>query len=58
VKFYAQNVNPNERWPWSQWVYTGENKTIRVGKADGSNVGRPAAAITSRSSGQPARRAD
>ncbi|MGI8211469.1 phage tail protein, partial [Klebsiella pneumoniae] len=24
---------------WSQWVYTGENKTIRVAKADGSNVG-------------------
>ncbi|HBS5695765.1 TPA: phage tail protein [Klebsiella variicola] len=39
VKFYAQNVNPNERYPWSQWVYTGENKTIRVAKADGSNVG-------------------
>ncbi|EMN5578384.1 phage tail protein [Klebsiella pneumoniae] len=39
VKFYAQNVNPNDRYPWSQWVYTGENKTIRVGKADGSNVG-------------------
>ncbi|MFB8475206.1 phage tail protein, partial [Klebsiella michiganensis] len=32
------NLNPNERWPWSQWVYTGENKTIRVGKADGSDV--------------------
>ncbi|WP_225377614.1 tail fiber protein, partial [Klebsiella pneumoniae] len=28
VKFYAQNVNPNERFPWSEWVYTGENKTI------------------------------
>ncbi|MCR4493439.1 phage tail protein [Klebsiella pneumoniae] len=39
VKFYAQNVNPNERYPWSQWVYTGENKTIRVGKVDGSDVG-------------------
>lgn len=39
VKFYAQNVDPNERYPWSQWVYTGENKTIRIGKADGSNVG-------------------
>ncbi|MBZ7433152.1 phage tail protein [Klebsiella michiganensis] len=38
VKFYAQNVNPNERYPWSRWVYTGENKTIRVGKADGSDV--------------------
>ncbi|HBU6376194.1 TPA: phage tail protein [Klebsiella variicola] len=39
VKFYAQNINPNERYPWSQWVYTGENKTIRIGKADGSDVG-------------------
>lgn len=39
VKFYAQNVDPNERYPWSEWVYTGENKTIRVGKADGSDVG-------------------
>ncbi|HHB8572310.1 TPA: phage tail protein [Klebsiella pneumoniae] len=39
VKFYAQSVNPNERYPWSEWVYTGENKTIRVAKADGSNVG-------------------
>ena len=38
VKFYAQNVNPNERYPWSKWVYTGENKTIRVGKADDSDV--------------------
>ncbi|HBR2824763.1 phage tail protein [Klebsiella pneumoniae] len=40
VRFFAQNVDPNEKWPWSQWVYTGENKTIRVGKADGSNVGQ------------------
>ena len=40
VKFYAQNINPNERYPWSEWVYTGENKTIRVGKADGSDVGQ------------------
>ncbi|HBR0999335.1 TPA: phage tail protein [Klebsiella pneumoniae] len=39
VRFFAQNIDPNERWPWSQWVYTGENKTIRVAKADGSNVG-------------------
>ncbi len=39
VRFFAQNIDPNERWPWSQWVYTGENKTIRVGKADGSDVG-------------------
>ncbi|WP_118842456.1 phage tail protein [Raoultella ornithinolytica] len=39
TRFFNQNLNPNEKWPWSQWVYTGENKTIRVGKADGSNVG-------------------
>ncbi|MBL1929370.1 phage tail protein, partial [Klebsiella pneumoniae] len=30
VRFFAQNVDPNEKWPWSQWTYTGENKTIRV----------------------------
>ncbi|WIO42634.1 phage tail protein [Klebsiella electrica] len=40
TRFFIQNLNPNERWPWSQWVYTGENKTIRVGKVDGSNVGQ------------------
>ncbi|HBR5936135.1 TPA: phage tail protein [Klebsiella pneumoniae] len=40
VRFYSQNVNPNDLYPWSQWVYTGENKTIRIGKADGSNVGQ------------------
>ncbi|VTM15425.1 Uncharacterised protein [Raoultella terrigena] len=40
VRFFAQNIDPNERWPWSEWVYTGENKTIRVGKADGSDVGQ------------------
>lgn len=39
TRFFNQNVNPNEKWPWSEWVYTGENKTIRVGKADGSDVG-------------------
>lgn len=40
TRFFNQNLNPNERWPWSEWVYTGENKTIRVGKADGSDVGK------------------
>lgn len=40
TRFFNQNVNPNEKWPWSEWVYTGENKTIRVGKADDSNVGQ------------------
>ncbi|MBX4806279.1 phage tail protein, partial [Klebsiella pneumoniae] len=39
VRFFAQNVDPNEKWPWSEWVYTGENKSIRVGKADGSDIG-------------------
>lgn len=39
TRFFNQNLNPNERWPWSEWVYTGENKTIRVAKADGSNIG-------------------
>ncbi|MCQ0549773.1 phage tail protein [Klebsiella pneumoniae] len=40
VRFFAQNIDPNDKWPWSEWVYTGENKTIRVGKADGSDVGQ------------------
>ncbi|HBT4726458.1 TPA: phage tail protein [Klebsiella variicola subsp. variicola] len=40
TRLFIENVNPNEFWPWSQWVYTGENKTIRVGKADGSDVGQ------------------
>ncbi|HBR1554036.1 TPA: phage tail protein [Klebsiella quasipneumoniae subsp. quasipneumoniae] len=39
VKFYAQNVNPNDRYPWTEWTYTGEKKTIRVGSASGSDVG-------------------
>ena len=40
VKFYAQNVDPNERYPWTEWVYTGEDRTIRIGKASGSNIGQ------------------
>jgi len=40
ARFYAKNINPNEIYPWSTWIYTGENKSIRVGKADGSNVGQ------------------
>ncbi|HBZ7260244.1 TPA: phage tail protein [Klebsiella pneumoniae] len=39
TRFFNQNLNPNDLYPWSEWVYTGENKTIRVAKADGSNVG-------------------
>jgi hypothetical protein len=38
VKFYAQNVNPNERYPWTEWVYTGEKKQS-ASVASGSNVG-------------------
>lgn len=37
--FFAVNLNPNEKWPGTRWQYTGENKTIRIAKADGSNVG-------------------
>ncbi|HHZ9071906.1 TPA: phage tail protein [Klebsiella pneumoniae] len=39
VKFYAQNVDPNERYPWTEWKYTGDKKTIRVGSASGADVG-------------------
>lgn len=40
VRFFNQNINPNTKWPQSKWQYTGENKTIRVGAASGSDVGR------------------
>ncbi|WP_058910983.1 phage tail protein [Entomohabitans teleogrylli] len=40
TRFFNQWLNPNEKWPWSEWIYTGENKTIRIGKADGSDVGQ------------------
>ncbi|HGM6296811.1 TPA: phage tail protein [Serratia marcescens] len=36
--FFATNLNPNEKWPGTTWHYTGENKTVRIGKADGSDV--------------------
>ncbi|MBZ7659296.1 MULTISPECIES: phage tail protein [Klebsiella/Raoultella group] len=39
TRLFNQNLNPNEKWPWSKWLYTGENKTIRIGKANGSDVG-------------------
>lgn len=39
VRFFSANVNPNTRWPWSKWVYTGENKSVRIASADGSDVG-------------------
>lgn len=46
ARFYAKNINPNELYPWSEWVYTGENKSIRIGKADGTNVGQTAGSDT------------
>ncbi|MEN4167655.1 phage tail protein [Serratia marcescens] len=36
--FFATNLNPNEKWPGTTWHYTGENKTIRIAKEDGSDV--------------------
>lgn len=39
VRFFNQNINPNQRWLQSRWVYTGENRSIRVAAANGSNVG-------------------
>ncbi|XYK63412.1 phage tail protein [Serratia marcescens] len=36
--FFATNLNPNEKWPGTTWYYTGENKSIRIAKEDGSDV--------------------
>lgn len=38
--FFFENVNPNTLWPWSTWEYTGEDRTVRIAKQDGSNVGK------------------
>ncbi|WP_262215434.1 phage tail protein [Serratia ficaria] len=38
-RLFNQNLNPNERWPWSRWEYAGEHLTIRTAKGDGSDVG-------------------
>ncbi len=38
-RLFNQNVDPNERWPWSKWEYAGEHLTVRTAKADGSDVG-------------------
>ncbi|QUG76380.1 phage tail protein [Erwinia sp. E602] len=46
VRFFATKANPNTLYPWSTWVYTGENKSIRIAKADGSNVGQTAGSDT------------
>ncbi|CAI1107397.1 Phage tail fibre repeat [Serratia ficaria] len=38
--FFFENVDPNQLWPWSTWEYTGEDRTVRIAKRDGSNVGK------------------
>ncbi|CAM3609810.1 phage tail protein [Rouxiella silvae] len=38
VRLFQQKIDPNVKWPWSTWVYLGENKTLRLGKQDGSDV--------------------
>lgn len=38
VKFFATFLDPNKHWPGTLWYYTGENKSIRIGKKDGSDV--------------------
>lgn len=38
VRFFATVLDPNKKWPGTHWIYTGENKTIRIGKKDGSDV--------------------
>ncbi|HAY0632408.1 TPA: phage tail protein [Serratia marcescens] len=38
-RLFNQNVNPNNKWPWSTWEYAGEHLTIRTAKADGTDVG-------------------
>lgn len=38
VIFFAQNRDPNELFPGTQWAYIGENKTIRLGSKSGSDV--------------------
>ncbi len=38
VMFFAENKNPNGLFPGTTWKYIGENKTIRLGKNDGSDL--------------------
>ncbi len=38
VLFFAQNKNPNTLFPGTVWNYIGENKTIRLGLQNGSDV--------------------
>lgn len=38
VAWFAQNRNPNTIFHGQTWSYIGENKTIRLGKQDGSDI--------------------
>lgn len=38
VTWFAQNKNPNTLFPNTTWKYIGENRTIRLAKADGSDI--------------------
>lgn len=38
VLFFAQNKNPNTLFPGTTWGYIGENKTIRLGLQNGTDV--------------------
>ncbi|CBJ80504.1 putative tail fiber protein from lambdoid prophage [Xenorhabdus bovienii SS-2004] len=38
VVWFAQNKNPNNLFPGTSWKYIGENRTVRLAAANGSNV--------------------
>ncbi|MGJ0624420.1 phage tail-collar fiber domain-containing protein [Xenorhabdus bovienii] len=38
VLWFAQNKNPNNLFPGTSWKYIGENRTVRLAAANGSNV--------------------
>lgn len=38
VIFFAENKNPNTIFPGTTWKYVGEERTIRLGKMDGSDL--------------------
>ncbi|QXF33611.1 hypothetical protein CE143_10915 [Photorhabdus luminescens] len=38
VVWFAQNKNPNVLFPGTTWEYIGENKTVRLASANGSDI--------------------
>lgn len=38
VAWFAQNKNPNTLFPSTVWKYIGENRTIRLGRQNGSDI--------------------